>query len=1212
MRIICKKNSLIILLFVFSIIANAQPIGGIINSYAKVNSIVGTNINVTTTAGFTVGGKIMIIQMQGATINTANAVTFGNITAMNNAGVYELRVITAIAGLNITVASAPVSPFNTTTGAVQIVTVPDYCQPVVTTTLTAQAWNGNTGGVLAFEAGTLTLNSDINVSGLGFRGGNFATSNFCCSNGGYAGAFNVNGGQKGESIAAWIAGLDGMKGKQANGGGSGNCGNSGGGGGANFSAGGLGGNQYSGCGGFDERGIGGLGLTQTANTLFMGGGGGGGFRDNGQVATAGGNGGGIIAFKANEIICNNRVIASNGASVTAIANDEGSGGGGAGGTVNIKCTTYTGNLTIRTNGGNGGSNNNAIFTGDCHGTGGGGSGGSYIINQASIPVNVTYNTNGGAAGLVLNPASTCFNTTFGASAGTNGGILANVPYITPPAFNTPTLSVTGNFSVCTGQSTTLTANGATTYTWNPGAFTVTNNIVTPAANTTYTLIGANGSCTASITQTVIVSPSPTLSVTGNTNICSGTSATLTASGAQTYTWNTGAQTNSINVNPLVNSIYTVSAQSLTAPCIATQTIAVNVTLTPVVNVLGTPTICIGQTTTTLTASGATNYIWTPNSGLNTASGNSVVANPTASVVYTVIGANGICTDTSAISITAYTVPIANVVSTASICSGGLASLSVSGATSYSWSTGSLSPTIIASPSVTTNYTVTAFENGCNSQSVVTVSVVTTPTVSIAGTNTLCAGQASVALTASGAPNYLWSPAGSLSASTGANVLAFPASTTQYSVLGANGTCTNQAVYTVSVFTVPIITSAASQTFLCSGNTSNISANGANSYAWTFSPFITVGNSALVSVSPQSTAFYTVTGISNGCSGVSTGSILVVASPQLQTGVTRPVICQFANTTLNASGANSYNWQPGNSLSSATAAVVIATPTVPTVYTVVATNGVAPNICSRTQTLSINVIPNASVQVVAPDSICFGQKVTLNASGGTTYSWSPVATISSNTEPDFIINPTVTTVYTVTAKNGSLCPSTKVFTVNVNPLPIVSAGRDTSINFDEWLYLKGTSNDGIFYTWSTTRDTSLGCINCIQTFANPQQTTCYILEVINVHGCRASDEVCVEVRKEYEVYMPNAFTPNSDGLNEIFRPKGASIKEYRLSIFNRWGQLMYDGKGGFKAGTEGNGWDGTYKGKPCEEGVYVYKLEFLTPASKNIVKTGHVMLLNPQN
>lgn len=592
-----------ILLIVFGLFINVikgQSISGIINNYASVTGATGSSIVVGTTAGFAVGDQILIIQMQGASVVTLNNITFGNITSYGGAGTYEFKNITAISGLSITVNSPLTNTYDVVNGATQIVRVPVMCQPTVTSTLNCTPWNGTTGGVLALEAGTLTLNSDLNVNAAGFRGGNFASSSFCCSIGNFAGPFNINGGKKGESISKYIVGQDGMKGKQANGGGGSNCGNSGGGGGGNAGAGGIGGNQYNGCGGFDERGLGGLNLTTAPTSLFMGGGGGGGFRDNGNIATNGGNGGGIIFIKANQIIGNNRLVSANGGSVTIIANGEGAGGGGGGGSIFIACNNYVGNLNVTTNGGNGGSNFNTIFANNCHGPGGGGGGGLYAFSSPALPIGITYQTFGGAAGTVNNPLSTCFGTTFGAAAGLNGGILPSLPTTTMYAM--PTLTVASTSSICAGQSSILSSTAtSSSFTWSPSSSLTSASsysvLATPSITTIYTVTVGNGICITSLDVTVSVTPSPTVTISASTNtLCVTQTSTLSGFGATSYSWvpsstSLSALTSSMTIaTPTITSTYTLIGT--VGGCTNSAITTVSVIPSPITAILsGTNTTC---------------------------------------------------------------------------------------------------------------------------------------------------------------------------------------------------------------------------------------------------------------------------------------------------------------------------------------------------------------------------------------------------------------------------------------------------------------------------------------------------------------------------------------------------------------------------------------------------------------------------------------------
>lgn len=173
---------------------------------------------------------------------------------------------------------------------------------------------------------------------------------------------------------------------------------------------------------------------------------------------------------------------------------------------------------------------------------------------------------------------------------------------------------------------------------------------------------------------------------------------------------------------------------------------------------------------------------------------------------------------------------------------------------------------------------------------------------------------------------------------------------------------------------------------------------------------------------------------------------------------------------------------------------------------------------------------------------------------------------------------------------------------MNPLPIVYAGRDTTINSNEAYVLQGSSNVTNF-GFLNPAGSVLNCNFCSTVEVAPKVTTCYILKGENNHQCVAYDEVCINVTNYYGLYIPNAFTPNGDQDNELFIPVGYGIKSIKLSIFDRWGMEI------FKSHDNAIGWDGKYKGKTCEQGIYAFSVLVITNEGRKISKTGHLTLLS---
>ncbi len=770
----------------------------------------------------------------------------------------------------------------------------------------------------------------------------------------------------------------------------------------------------------------------------------------------------------------------------------------------------------------------------------------------------------------------------------------------------PTITVVRSPSlICNGQSSTLTASGATNYTWTPAATlsTATGSqvVATPLATTNYTVIGASGTCTGSTVATISVNITPTIVVTPTlSTICFGSSTTLTASGAPTFTWGpaAGLSTTSgsiVSASPTVTTTYSITSGvgSCTSNVVSTVSVAPNPTLT----IIASPSLICTGSSATLTANGANNYTWSPAASLSASSGSAVVSTPAGTTIYTLIGSIGSCTTSAVSTVSVNTIPTVAVAGTFSLCVGNNVSLTASGAPSYSWSTGALTNTLNVSPASTTIYTVTGINSNCSSVNVVTVTAYPVPTVNISGNFSLCLGQ-STTLQANGATNYLWNTTANTS-----TIFVSPLVTTSYTVVGANGSCTNSAVQTVTLLANPVV-SAVGATTICAGQTTPLSASGANTYVWSNS-----AAGANITVSPFTTSVFNVIGTAvNGCTASAGVQIDVQPIPSIGLSVAQPSICFGTSTQLAAGGAQSYVWSPSSSLSSSTGNAVSASPATTQIYTVTGTTVNGPASCSSSNTIALTVIANATVNLYGPNSICFGQSADLNAGGASNnYSWSPSNSLNVNLGDNVIATPSITTTYTVVgASTGGLCKGYNTITVVVNPLPLVNAGRDTTIFYGDYGILYG-STTGTLYTWSSSNIASLNCINCPTTYINPVLNTCYVLEVVNSFGCKNTDEVCVIIDKDFGVYLPNSFTPNGDGLNEVFFPRGYGVMDYELYVFDRWGQKLYYGKGNILKG-EIVGWDGTFKGQTCKDDVYVYKMIYTNTASKSVTKAGNVNLL----
>lgn len=452
----------------------SPEISGIINSYTQVTSdifLCQKKIPVKNTSGFSAGDLALVVQMQGAEIDNSNTAQYGMITDFANAGNYEFALIDSIGSGNVIFLKNPLLRNFSARGKTQLILVPQYADPVISGTLTCKEWDGETGGILAFDAtGTVHFNSGINVNGKGFRGGKKMSGAhfFSFSHDFAAESYDPDRySLKGEGIAFnGIFPFTSGRGAPANGGGGGNIHTSGGGGGSNYGCGGNGGWGYpvdTFDNHYDSQGIGGYSLpySASANKLFMGGGGGAGHEhfDNG---TGGEDGAGIVIITASGIEANSKMIMANGNNSAASgAFGDGTGGAGAGGTIVLCVSDFSDTLFISAKGGDGGS---SILKG--FGPGGGGGGGILWLAAGSAPPNMVINSlSAGAGGL----AGGNF---YGAGNGCSGAVLGNVRI----PFNNYYKGVEADFAFAPSYlsprnnsvSFTNLSSGATVYQWDFG------------------------------------------------------------------------------------------------------------------------------------------------------------------------------------------------------------------------------------------------------------------------------------------------------------------------------------------------------------------------------------------------------------------------------------------------------------------------------------------------------------------------------------------------------------------------------------------------------------------------------------------------------------------------------------------------------------------------------------------------------------------------
>ena len=421
---------------------------------------------------------------------------------------------------------------------------------------------------------------------------------------------------------------------------------------------------------------------------------------------------------------------------------------------------------------------------------------------------------------------------------------------------------------CAGDNFSITASAQSqyssqfTYQWSNGA---TGNTMSPTESGYYTVTAtASNGCSQSQSTSITMYPSPLGVITGDTLLCTGGTATLTASGANTYLWSTGASTASINVgNP---GTFTCTFTNEYG-CTSTSNIHVT-TFTTAIS--GTPHICSGQSTI-LTASPADSYLWSTGG-----QSSSITASETGT--YSVTAYHGSCSATASINVTAAALPTPVISGSTQFCEGQSGTLTASGGISYLWSNGQTQPTISVNQGGTYSVTVTNSE-GCSASAETTVTTIPAPAIVISGNTNLCEGESTM-LTASGADSYHWS--------TGSNASFIQVSS--FGIYNVTGTSSNGCVGygTVTVFVSPIPNILISgNADICQGETAVLTATGASTYLWS--------NGTENAVLSTSTAgSYSVIGFDdNGCMG----------NASVTVSVWQPATSEFTVTT----NESSYVW-----------------------------------------------------------------------------------------------------------------------------------------------------------------------------------------------------------------------------------------------------------------------------------------------------------------
>jgi gliding motility-associated-like protein len=696
--------------------------------------------------------------------------------------------------------------------------------------------------------------------------------------------------------------------------------------------------------------------------------------------------------------------------------------------------------------------------------------------------------------------------------------------------------------------------------------------------------------------------------------------TGTGDGVASYDWDlTTAQTSTL---PNPKAYYTSNGIKIVKlTVIGIEGCPESITKNVIINPLPIPTIFPSPSsnickydTANLIAGGGVSYVWHEGRTLDDSTIFNPKAYPTVTTRYivTVTDANT-CHDTISTLVVVLDLPPVDAGLDTSVClSPGSfrdsVKLQASGAISYVWTptTGLSNPSIsnpTCRPLVNTTYYVKGTDaNGCHAIDSVRVYfldpklnliVDTTKPICRYDTTTLRVLDQGLITT------YRWTPSIGISNDTVYSPFFYPSFTTTYVLQIANYCYTKSDTATVFVHQLPIVATQKLDS-VCIGDSVQLRASGALTYLWRYSPTLSDTLIADPYAFPKTATWYLVTGTDTfGCKNKDSVKVLVYKPPTTFIKPDTAYICLGASVMLNAYGGVRYIWTADPTLSSTTIRTPIATPIDTHWYYVQIYNI---HNCYHNDSIKINVQLPITPRVDSTHyDVCPRALVYLHASGGLYYSWSPTQWLSNPQIANPYLRPDSTIIYTVRVSND--CFFADAYdTIIVHPNPTVDAGNDTTIDRGTHALLAGTSN-GISYYWYP--GLHIDYPFALSSLYAPIDTlNRLLLYAVSDFGCTVHDSVYIRVVANTQLLIPSAFSPNGDGINDLFRiVRHLNIDKLdEFSIYNRWGEKV------FTTSDFDTGWDGSYQGQPAPMSVYAWYVKAKTYEDKDVFVKGNVTLV----
>ncbi len=834
----------------------------------------------------------------------------------------------------------------------------------------------------------------------------------------------------------------------------------------------------------------------------------------------------------------------------------------------------------------------------------------------------------------------------------------SVHVVVMPAF---ALDVTPDTLLCAIAGIQLNAAPITpvqaTYTWTPNNGTLSNAntanpIATPQATTIYTVNATSQhGCTTSEQVQITVGQLLNLSVSASdTSICQGQQVQLNASASGgtdlTYNWSNGSSLSNASIAAPIASPGATTTYSCTVSessgCSLTESVTITVSTGYTANAGNDLSLCsaLGHQLSVQHNVPNPSYQWSPAANLNAANIQSptILFDGSATYTVTITDQNG-CSVTDQITITKYFEGVPSQASV-SVCANTPPLLSAPApAVSYLWSTGQTTSSITAMTGGPHTVTMTN-SAGCQVSTTFNVVLMAIPVVELGSDVTLCGANSHVLDAGNDGTTYAWNTGG-----TGQTLVVTNSGNYSVSVTNANGCMNNDAVQ-VQFNALP--TDVLQDVTTCETSPPTLNAgNPGSAYLWST-------GATTQSIVPTATGTYSVSITSpQDCNATYDVYVDLVQQIHVDLG-NDTTLCQGQQVILNAGNPGAtYQW---SNMSTAASIVANSTGT----YGVTVSNGY----CTASDAIDVQVDPLPTDELV--DAVdCIGESIILNAgNNGSDHIW-------NTGESTATIEVTTPGTYSVSITNQSGCSATYDASVQFVQPPIVQLGNDTVLCSGQILVLDAGPTPQGMYLWNTGATTRTIAVSTAGTYGvsvsngycsredqitvlfNPaphriqdrQHQFClddepyhvtldagntgsqyqwstgdttrsieateygsFTVIITNEYGCSLTDSVQVIEFCPSTIFLPNTFTPNGDGMNDIFLPVGNNIASLKLMIFDRWGTMI------FQSTDPTIGWDGTYRGEFVTDDIYVWRINYRFYEDRNgklgmeKEMTGHIQVL----